>query len=115
MDNFKQNQTSAASAASLNDGSADVTRRTVGTFIAVVVAHVMADFMGMSVWPVYKTLAGLDVAKAGWIATVIAMSGTAMQPLFGSSADRFGARRIILLGALLTSFALLLGPLADHQ
>jgi FSR family fosmidomycin resistance protein-like MFS transporter len=75
----------------------------------------MADFMGMSVWPVYKTLAGLDVAKAGWIATVVAMSGTALQPLFGSIADRFGARRVILLGALLTSFALLLGPLADYQ
>jgi FSR family fosmidomycin resistance protein-like MFS transporter len=117
MDNFKQNQTSDASAALLNGGSleADVTRRTVGTFIAVVIAHVMVDFMGMSVWPVYKTLAGLDVAKAGWIATVVAMSGTALQPLFGSIADRFGARRIILLGALLTSFALLLGPLADYQ
>ncbi len=118
MDNFKQNQTStSASAGFLNEGSleADVTRRTVGTFIAVVVAHVMVDFMGMSVWPVYKTLAGLDVAKAGWIATIVAMSGTAMQPLFGSIADRFGARWIILLGALLTSFALLLGPLADYQ
>jgi FSR family fosmidomycin resistance protein-like MFS transporter len=117
MDNFKQDRTSAASAVFLNEGSveADITRRTVGTFIAVVVAHVLADFMGMSVWPVYKTLAGLDVAKAGWIATVVAMSGTALQPLFGSIADRFGARRIILLGALLTSFALLLGPLADYQ
>jgi FSR family fosmidomycin resistance protein-like MFS transporter len=117
MDNFKQNQTSAASAGLLKGGSleADVTRPTVGTFIAVVVSHVMVDFMGMSVWPVYKTLAGLDVAKAGWIATVIAMSGTALQPLFGSIADRFGQRRVILLGALLTSFALLLGPLADYQ
>jgi FSR family fosmidomycin resistance protein-like MFS transporter len=75
----------------------------------------MVDFMGMSVWPVYKTLAGLDVAKAGWIATVIAMSGTALQPLFGSIADRFGQRRVILLGVLLTSFAMLLGPLADYR
>jgi hypothetical protein len=25
---------------------------TVGTFIAVVVAHAMVDFMGTSVWPV---------------------------------------------------------------
>ena len=88
---------------------------TVGTFIAVVVAHIMVDFMGMSVWPVYKTLAGLDVAKAGWIATVIGMSGAALQPLFGLIADRFGPRRVILLGTLLTSFALLLGPLVDYQ
>jgi FSR family fosmidomycin resistance protein-like MFS transporter len=118
MDNLEQDQTSVAASALLSNGgslTADVTRRTVGTFIAVVIAHVMVDFMGMSVWPVYKTLAGLDVAKAGWIATVVAMSGTALQPLFGSIADRFGARRIILLGALLTSFALLLGPLADYQ
>jgi MFS transporter, FSR family, fosmidomycin resistance protein len=118
MDNFKQDRTStAASVLPLNSGrlEPDATRRTVGTFIAVVVAHVMVDFMGMSVWPVYKTLAGLDVAKAGWIATVIAMSGTALQPLFGSIADRFGPRRVILLGAILTSFAMLLGPLADYQ
>ncbi len=97
---------------SLKTGTA---RLTVGTFVAVVVAHIMVDFMGLSVWPVYKTLAGLDVAKAGWIATVIAMSGTALQPLFGSIADRFGIRRVILLGTLLTSFSLLLGPLADYQ
>lgn len=93
----------------------DAKRQTVGMFIALIVAHLMTDFMGMSVWPVYKTLAGLDVAKAGWIATVIAMSGTALQPLFGSLADRFGPRRVILLGTLLTSLALLLGPLTDYQ
>jgi len=100
-----------------NTGSleTEATRQTVTAFVAVVIAHLMADFMGMSVWPVYKTLAGLDVAKAGWIATVIAMSGTALQPLFGSFADRFGPRRVILLGTLLTSLALLLGPLTDYQ
>ena len=111
MDNEEQDRTSVANAEALsNSGSV-----AVGTFVAVAIAHTMADFMGMSVWPVYKTLAGLDVAKAGWIATVIAMSGTALQPLFGSIADRFGPRRVILLGVLLTSFALLLGPLADYR
>ncbi len=93
----------------------EISRRAVGTFIAVVLGHIMVDFMGMSVWPVYKTLAGLDVAKAGWIATIIAMSGTALQPLFGSIADRFGPRRVVLLGTLLTSLALFLGPLVDYR
>jgi len=117
MDYLEQNRRSGAASAALTNGAAEAlaTRRTVGTFVAVVIAHVMVDFMGMSVWPVYKTLASLDVAKAGWIATVIAMSGTALQPLFGSIADRFGPRRIILLGALLTSLAMLLGPLADYR
>ncbi len=111
MNNFRQDKTSVATAEVLtNSGSI-----AIGTFVAAAVAHIMVDFMGMSVWPVYKTLAGLDVAKAGWIATVIAMSGTALQPLFGSIADRFGQRRVILLGVLLTSFALLLGPLADQR
>jgi MFS family permease len=111
MNHSEQNRTSIGNAEALsNSGSV-----AIGTFVAVAIAHTMVDFMGMSVWPVYKTLAGLDVAKAGWIATVIAMSGTALQPLFGSIADRFGARRVILLGVLLTSFALLLGPLADHR
>ena len=111
MDKYSQENNSAASAEVLSKGGSAA----VGTFVAIAVAHVMVDFMGMSVWPVYKTLAGLDVVKAGWIATVIAMSGTALQPLFGSIADRFGPRRVILLGVLLTSFALLLGPLADQR
>lgn len=117
MDDIKQNRTAAAPAVSFTGGlpADEITRRSAGTFIAVVIAHIMVDFMGMSVWPVYKTLAGLDVAKAGWIATVIAMSGTALQPLFGSIADRFGTRRVVLLGAFLPSLALLLGPLADYQ
>ncbi|MDD4892235.1 MAG: MFS transporter, partial [Phycisphaerae bacterium] len=87
----------------------------VRTFVAAVIAHVMADFMGQSVWPVYKKLAGLDLAKAGWIATVIGMGGTALQPLFGSLADRFGRRRVILLGTFLTAFALLLGPMTAYR
>ena len=111
MDNFRQDRTSVATAEVITNGGSVA----VGTFVAAAVAHIMVDFMGMSVWPVYKTLAGLDVAKAGWIATVIAMNGTALQPLFGSIADRFGQRRVILLGVLLTSFALLLGPLADQR
>ncbi|MGA3282358.1 MAG: MFS transporter [Smithella sp.] len=117
MPDSNQFSSNATTAALSNSGSLeiDATRQTVGAFIAVVIAHLMADFMGMSVWPVYKTLAGLDVAKAGWIATVIAMSGTALQPLFGSFADRFGPRRVILLGTLLTSLALLLGPLTDYH
>ena len=111
MDNIGQDRTSIATAEVITNGGSVA----IGTFVAAAVAHIMVDFMGMSVWPVYKTLAGLDEAKAGWIATVIAMSGTALQPLFGSIADRFGQRRVILLGVLLTSFALLLGPLADQR
>ncbi len=90
-----------------------MTRHAVATFVAVVLTHVLADFMGMTVWPIYKTLAGLDVAKAGWIATIVATGGTALQPLFGSVADRFGARRMILWGTLLTFFSVLLGPLVN--
>jgi len=118
MDDMKQiKNAAAASAAHSNDGSPvmDPGRESIAIFISVVIAHVIVDFMGMSIWPVYKTLAGLDVARAGWIATIIAMSGTALQPLFGSIADRFGPRKVILLGALLTSFAMLLGPLVDYQ
>jgi len=111
MGNIRQEKKSVITDNGFSNGGSAA----VGTFVAVAVAHIMVDFMGMSVWPVYKTLAGLDVAKAGWIATVIAMSGTALQPLFGSIADRFGPRRVILLGIILTSFALLLGPLVDYR
>jgi FSR family fosmidomycin resistance protein-like MFS transporter len=111
------NQTAAGSAAFSNDSSpsADANRGDIGLYLSVVVTHMLVDFMGMSVWPVYKTLAGLDVTKAGWMATVIAMSGTAIQPVFGAISDHLGPRRIILLGAFLVSFAMLLGPLTDYQ
>ena len=61
MDNSEQDSAAVAAAEVLTNGGSAA----VGTFVAAAVAHVMVDFMGMSVWPVYKTLAGLDVAKVG--------------------------------------------------
>ncbi len=79
-------------------------------FIAVVIAHALADGLG-GIWPVYKKLAGLDLAKAGLIATIVNMLGTLTQPFFGLWADRTNRRPFIVLGTLLTFSAMLLGPL----
>lgn len=53
------------------------------------------------IWPVFKTLAHLDLAKAGLIATAGAMAGNALQIGFGLLADRGWRRRLLLAGPLL--------------
>jgi FSR family fosmidomycin resistance protein-like MFS transporter len=98
------------------DVAADRARKiATRTFMAAVIAHVLADLFGQSVWPVYKTLAGLDVAVAGVILTAASMMGTIMQPLFGLLADRIGRRFFILLGTALAMMTALLGPLTGWR
>ena len=53
------------------------------------------------IWPVFKTLAGLDVARAGLIATVGAMTGHALQLVFGPMADRGARKTLLVIGVLL--------------
>ncbi|HCD31422.1 MAG TPA: hypothetical protein DER01_03380 [Phycisphaerales bacterium] len=87
----------------------------VRTFMALLLAHAMVDCLG-GMWPVFKKMAGLDLRWAGLISTVAATTTMAMQPMFGIWADSGGKRRhYILLGLLLTSTGMLLGPIGMHQ
>jgi FSR family fosmidomycin resistance protein-like MFS transporter len=60
------------------------------------------------IWPVFKTLAHLDLAMAGLIATAGAMAGNALQIGFGLLADRGWRRRLLLAGPLLAGAVTLL-------
>jgi FSR family fosmidomycin resistance protein-like MFS transporter len=71
-------------------------------FIAAV-AHFMVDFM-IGIWPIYKTMVHLDLAKAGMIAAICAFMGEGMQMLFGSLSDR-GYRKMLILGGTLVTTA----------
>jgi FSR family fosmidomycin resistance protein-like MFS transporter len=51
------------------------------------------------IWPVFKTLADLDIAKAGLIAGAGSMAGNGLQVAFGLLADR-GWRRHLVLGGV---------------
>ena len=86
---------------------------TLKTFIAISVAHALADCAG-GVWPMFKKLAEIDLRAAGVIATVGTIIGCTLQPFFGHWADRGRARTCVLLGAWLAMASLLFGPIARY-
>lgn len=65
--------------------------------------HFLVDVM-IGIWPVYKTLAHLDLALAGLIGGICAFLGEGLQILFGSWSDK-GYRKILILGGLLATCA----------
>ena len=84
---------------------------TMKTFLALAALHWLGDCFG-GMWPIFKYLAGLDLAKAGMIATFSVMLGAGLQPLFGLYSDRGAQRTLLLLGAAMGSLGMLLGPLS---
>lgn len=64
--------------------------------------HFLVDFM-LGIWPVYKTMVGLDLAMAGMIAASCAFLGEGMQLIFGGLCDKGYKKRLVLLGLILTT------------
>jgi FSR family fosmidomycin resistance protein-like MFS transporter len=81
----------------------------VRVFLALGACHWLGDCYG-GIWPIFKYLAGLDLARAGFIATVTMLLGAGLQPLFGVWSDRGAQRGLVLWGAGLASAGMLLGP-----
>ncbi len=79
--------------------------------VALMLGHAAVDSC-TGIWPAYKTLAGLDLARAGLIATVAGFAGNALQLLFGFLADR-GLRRIVLCAGACASGAVAVVSLTD--
>ena len=86
-------------------------RQTTKLFVSIAVCHFLSDCCS-GVWPMFKYLAGLDLGRAGLIATASLIVGNALQPVFGLIVDRHGPRHLVLLGTACVSCAMLLGPLA---
>ncbi len=55
------------------------------------------------IWPIYKTLANIDIAQAGLIAGISGFFGEIFQVLFGYFSDRGHRKRVLLLGLVLSS------------
>lgn len=67
------------------------------------IAHFFVDVM-IGLWPVYKSLAQLDLAKAGLIVAVGAFIGEGSQLIFGSFSDK-GYRSTLIISGLVISTA----------
>ncbi|MBI2742761.1 MAG: MFS transporter [Chlamydiales bacterium] len=65
-------------------------------------SHLFMDFF-TGIWPIYKTLANIDIAQAGLIAGVSGFLGEIFQVLFGYFSDRGYRKRVLLLGLVLSS------------
>lgn len=80
------------------------------TLAALSAAHFAVDCC-TGIWPVFKTLAQLDLVKAGLIATVGSMTANGLQVVFGTLADR-GWRKHMLVGGTVLAGAITLVPYA---
>lgn len=64
-------------------------------------AHFLVDTM-IGIWSIYKSLAQLDMAKAGLIVAAGAFIGEGAQLIFGSFSDRGYRKQLIILGLVLS-------------
>ena len=71
------------------------------SMIAVALVVLRADF-------------GLDVATVTWVITSFYLTSAAGQPLMGRLADRFGPRRLFMLGMVLVAVTCALAPFAPN-
>ena len=70
------------------------------TLLALAGGHCAVDCCS-GIWPVFKTLAHLDIATAGLIATIGSVAGNGLQLAFGVLADRGFRKRLIVTGVAL--------------
>lgn len=78
----------------------------IRSFAILWIAHFFLDFC-VGVWPIYKTLAGIDVFLAGIVLGIAGFTGELSQLFFGYFSDR-GFRKAILLTGIILSSAILL-------
>jgi len=69
------------------------------------ISHLLLDFF-TGIWPMYKTIAQMDLAKAGLIAGVSGFIGEFLQVFFGYFCDRGHRKMILMLGLFLASMML---------
>jgi FSR family fosmidomycin resistance protein-like MFS transporter len=83
------------------------------TVLALAGAHAAVDCCS-GIWPVFKTLARLDIATAGLIATIGSMTGNGLQIVFGVLADR-GWRKTLIVTGVAVAGAVTLAPWAVYS
>lgn len=69
--------------------------------LLVGLAHFLVDTM-LGIWPIYKSMAQIDMAVAGLIVAIGAFIGEGSQLLFGSFSDRGYRKLLIIMGLIIT-------------
>ena len=77
--------------------------RLILLLIFIGTAHFLVDTM-LGIWPIYKSLAQLDMAKAGLIVAIGAFIGEGSQLFFGSFSDK-GYRKLLIIVGLILAMA----------
>ncbi len=72
--------------------------------LLTVAGHFAIDFM-LSIWPVFKTMAGVDIKVAGFMATIAVAGGEMMQLFFGKLIDKGYQKPLLFVAPLLGSVA----------
>ena len=70
-------------------------------------SHLFMDFF-TGIWPIYKTIAEIDLVLAGILASAAGFMGEILQVFFGYYCDRGYRKRILILGLLLSTSILLI-------
>lgn len=70
--------------------------------ILVGLAHFLVDTM-LGIWPIYKSMAQLDMAKAGLIVAIGAFIGEGAQLLFGALSDKGYRKLLIIVGLMIAT------------
>ncbi len=68
--------------------------------ILIGLAHFFVDTM-LGIWPIYKSMVEIDIAKAGMIAAAGAFIGEGSQFIFGSFSDKGYRKLLVILGLII--------------
>ncbi len=79
----------------MTSSATKATQFTLPLLLFICLGHFFVDFM-LGIWPVFKTMAGLDLALSGFLAAGCVVMGEGLQGYFGNLCDR-GYQSILLL------------------
>lgn len=88
-------------------------QKVASTLFLLWFGHFLVDIM-LGIWPIYKTMAQLDLAKAGLIAGLGAAIGEGAQLFFGTLSDRGFRGTLIKFGLVLTCANVLLSYMDNY-
>jgi len=77
----------------------NITDYSVRLLVFICLGHFCVDFM-LGIWPVFKTMAGLDIALAGLLAGGCVVLGEGLQVFFGGLSDRGYQRALLFWGII---------------